>query len=287
MSRCPGPSQVQHLMMTLSCLLHRKAPQVFLQKFFPRELHILSMLRHPNIIHTYEVFENMQEKVYIVMELAPHDLLDFIKKRQHLSDEVAKRIFKQMCLALNYCHDLNIAHRDLKCENVLLDKDFNVKLCDFGFSRQCDTDAVGNIKYSKTFCGSKEYAAPEVTQGIPYDPKMSDAWSMGVVLFIMVCGFMPYNGSKPKTMLRLQKDHRVNFPKTFAIPKGSKDLILKLLHPCAVRRPTIEDILRHWWVSNDLTSRKPDEGSSTSASAPKTDGQDDAETADGQDQSQK
>uniref|UniRef100_A0A8C7BTG4 non-specific serine/threonine protein kinase n=1 Tax=Neovison vison TaxID=452646 RepID=A0A8C7BTG4_NEOVI len=80
---------------------------------------------------------------------------------------------------------------NLKCENLLLDKDFNIKLSDFGFSKRCLRDGSGRIILSKTFCGSAAYAAPEVLQGIPYQPKVYDIWSLGVILYIMVCGSMP------------------------------------------------------------------------------------------------
>uniref|UniRef100_H3ACH2 non-specific serine/threonine protein kinase n=2 Tax=Latimeria chalumnae TaxID=7897 RepID=H3ACH2_LATCH len=227
----------------------KRAPADFLEKFLPREMEILAVVNHRYIVKTYEIFETSDGKVYIVMDLGVQgDLLEFIKTRGALPEEVARRMFRQLALAVKYCHDLNIVHRDLKCENLLLDKDYNIKLSDFGFSRRCFFDDTGKYVFSKTFCGSAAYAAPEVLQGIPYQPKVYDIWSMGVILFIMVCGSMPYDDSNIKRMLRIQKEHRVDFPRSKNVGPECKDLIYRMLHPDVQRRATIDDILYHPWL---------------------------------------
>uniref|UniRef100_A0A6I8MXT2 non-specific serine/threonine protein kinase n=1 Tax=Ornithorhynchus anatinus TaxID=9258 RepID=A0A6I8MXT2_ORNAN len=215
----------------------RKAPTDFLEKFLPREIEILAMLNHRSIIKTYEIFETSDGKVYIVMELGVQgDLLEFIKGRGALHEDDARKKFQQLSSAIKYCHDLDVVHRDLKCENLLLDKDFNVKLSDFGFSKRCHRDDSGKLLLSKTFCGSAAYAAPEVLQGIPYQPKVYDIWSLGVILYIMVCGSMPYDDSNIKRMLRVQKEHRVHFPRSKHLTSECKDLIYRMLQP-DVHRP--------------------------------------------------
>ncbi|XP_012325522.1 testis-specific serine/threonine-protein kinase 1 [Aotus nancymaae] len=227
----------------------KKAPADFLEKFLPREIEILAMLNHCSIIKTYEIFETSHGKVYIVMELAVQgDLLELIKTRGALQEDEARKKFHQLSLAMKYCHDLDVVHRDLKCDNLLLDKDFNIKLSDFSFSKRCLRDDNGRMTLSKTFCGSPAYAAPEVLQGIPYQPKVYDIWSLGVILYIMVCGSMPYDDSNIKKMLRIQKEHRVNFPRSKHLTGECKDLIYCMLQPDVNRRLHIDEVLNHCWM---------------------------------------
>ncbi|KAM9095569.1 testis-specific serine/threonine-protein kinase 1 [Sarcophilus harrisii] len=236
----------------------RKAPTDFLEKFLPREIEILAMLNHRSIVKTYEIFETSDGKVYIIMELGVQgDLLEFIKTRGALHEDDARKKFHQLSSAVKYCHDLDVVHRDLKCENLLLDKDFNIKLSDFGFSKRCLRDDGGRIMLSKTFCGSAAYAAPEVLQGIPYQPKVYDIWSLGVILYIMVCGSMPYDDSNIKKMLRIQKEHRVNFPRSKHLTGECKDLIYRMLQPDVSRRLHIDEILSHCWVQQVKPKTQP------------------------------
>ncbi|XP_001518965.1 testis-specific serine/threonine-protein kinase 2 [Ornithorhynchus anatinus] len=227
----------------------KKTPSDFVERFLPREMDILATVSHRCIIKTYEIFETSDGRIYIVMELGVQgDLLEFIKCRGALHEDVARKMFQQLSSAIKYCHDLDVVHRDLKCENLLLDKDFNVKLSDFGFSKRCHRDDSGKLLLSKTFCGSAAYAAPEVLQGIPYQPKVYDIWSLGVILYIMVCGSMPYDDSDIKRMLRFQKEHRVDFPRSKHLTSECKDLIYRMLQPDVHRRLRIDDILGHCWL---------------------------------------
>ena len=227
----------------------KKTPTDFVERFLPREMDILATVNHRSIIKTYEIFETSDGRIYIVMELGVKgDLLEFIKCRGALHEDVARKMFRQLSSAVKYCHDLDVVHRDLKCENLLLDKDFNIKLSDFGFSKRCLRDGSGRLTLSKTFCGSAAYAAPEVLQGIPYQPKVYDIWSLGVILYIMVCGSMPYDDSNIKKMLRIQKEHRVNFPRSKHLTGECKDLIYRMLQPDVTRRLHIDEILSHCWV---------------------------------------
>lgn len=227
----------------------RKAPKDFLQKFLPREMEILAIMNHPSIVKTYEIFETSVGKVYSVMELgAQGDLLEFIKRRGPMPEDVARKLFHQLASAVKYCHDLDIVHRDLKCENILLDKEFNIKLSDFGFARHIGRDDSGTLVLSKTFCGSAAYAAPEVLQGIPYEPKVYDIWSLGVILFIMVSGSMPYDDSNIKKMLHLQKQQNINFPRFKHLSSDCKDIIYRMLQPDVSKRLTVDHILNHSWL---------------------------------------
>ncbi|XP_042297887.1 testis-specific serine/threonine-protein kinase 2 [Sceloporus undulatus] len=227
----------------------KKAPSDFLERFLPREIDILAKVNHRSIIKTYEIFETSDGKVYIVMELGVQgDLLEFIKTKGALPEDIARKMFRQLCAAIKYCHDADIVHRDLKCENLLLDREYHIKLSDFGFSKRLTRDEEGKVIHSKTFCGSAAYAAPEVLQGIPYEPKVYDMWSLGVILYIMVCGSMPYDDSNIRKMLRLQKEHRVHFPKSKNLTIECKDLIYRMLQPDVGRRLRIEEVLNHTWM---------------------------------------
>ncbi|XP_053225029.1 testis-specific serine/threonine-protein kinase 1-like [Podarcis raffonei] len=233
----------------------RKAPRDFLERFLPREIEMLARVKHPCIIKTYEIFETSDGKVYIVTELGVQgDLLEFIKKRGAIPEDVARKMFYQLANAIKYCHELDIVHRDLKCENLLLDKEYNIKLTDFGFSKRVARDEDGRVVLSKTFCGSAAYAAPEVLQGIPYQPKVYDIWSLGVVLFIMVCGSMPYDDSNIKKMLKLQKEHRVHFPRSKVLSVECKDLIYRMLQPDVSRRLCIDEVLMHVWMQDQRSA---------------------------------
>ncbi|NWH61715.1 TSSK1 kinase, partial [Geococcyx californianus] len=182
-----------------------KAPQDFVKRFLSRELQALTSLHHPSIIKTYEIFETASGKVYIVMELGRKgDLLDYIKNTGAMKEDIARIKFQQLASAIKHCHDLDFAHRDLKCENIILDENLNMKLSDFGFSKYLSRDENGRIILSNTFCGSAAYAAPEVLQGMPYDPKISDIWSLGVILYIMVFASMPFDDSNVEKMIHIQ-----------------------------------------------------------------------------------
>ncbi|KAM4707107.1 testis-specific serine/threonine-protein kinase 1-like [Discoglossus pictus] len=229
----------------------KKAPTDFLEKFLPREMDILALMNHHSVIKTYEIFETSDGKIYIIMELGVQgDLLEFIKSRGALPEEVAHKLFMQLVRAVKYCHDMDIVHRDLKCENLLLDKDYNIKLSDFGFARRLTRDENDKIMLSKTFCGSAAYAAPEVLQGIPYQPKIYDVWSLGVILFIMVAGTMPYDDSNIKKMLKTQKEHKLEFPRSKHFSTECKDLINRMLHPDVTLRITVDEIISHPWISH-------------------------------------
>ncbi|NXL89033.1 TSSK1 kinase, partial [Alectura lathami] len=184
----------------------RKMPQDFLKRFLPREIAALKCLHHPSIIKTYEIFETSSKKVYIIMELGVRgDLLDYIRVTGGLEEGAARLKFQQLASAVKHCHDSDFAHRDLKCENILLDEHLNVKLSDFGFSKHLSRDENGRTILSKTFCGSAAYAAPEVLQGIPFDPRISDIWSLGVILYTMVHASLPFDDSNVRKMICVQK----------------------------------------------------------------------------------
>ncbi|CAH1231236.1 TSSK1B [Branchiostoma lanceolatum] len=226
----------------------RVAGKDFLQRFLPRELAIVQRLKHPNIVKVYQIIDT-PDKVYTVMEEAPHgDLLEYVQTRGAMSERRARETFRELAEAVSYCHAQDICHRDLKCENILLDAHGHVKLTDFGFARDAPSDDRGRPTLSQTYCGSAAYASPEVLRGKPYQPSSYDIWSLGVVLYIMVCGTMPFDDSNVRKMLRKQMDRKLNFSSTRVISQECKALIAQMLTPDVSHRPTIDEVLNSRWL---------------------------------------
>merc|ERR550534_1216833 len=161
------------------------------RRFLHREMSIWKDLDHPNVVKVFEVFD-LTQGCCIVMETTPHgDLLDHIQVHSFVPETDARRIFNQVVSAVDFLHERDIVHRDLKCENVLFFGDGKFKLTDFGFARSCRDIVAGTKVLSETFCGSVPYVAPEVLEGIAYNPKYSDVWSLGVMLYVMLYGILP------------------------------------------------------------------------------------------------
>lgn len=163
----------------------------FTKKFMLREMAIVKTIKHPNIIKFLQTIESTT-KMFIVMEDASYSsILDIVQRYRNINEQLAAIWFSQMCDGISFCHSRGIVHRDLKCENVLLDKYKNVKIIDFGFGK-----TEMNLKsLCSTCCGSYAYASPEILYGIKYIPQYSDVWSLGVILYIMVEGRVPFSDS--------------------------------------------------------------------------------------------
>lgn len=182
---------------------HGKVPKEYREKFFPRELDILMKVTHPNLISLHSILQR-STKVFIFMRYAEGgDLLEYVQRSGPIEESQTRRWFGQLVQALQYLHSLDIAHRDLKCENILLSRHNNIKVADFGFARQC-VDVNGRRELSRTFCGSAAYAAPEIVSAVAYNPKLADIWSLGVVLYIMLNATMPFDDSNLPQLLRNQ-----------------------------------------------------------------------------------
>lgn len=177
------------------------------------------------------------------------DLLDFVKNNGRVPEQQSWLWFRQMASGLHYLHGKNIAHRDLKCENILLSRKFNVKLADFGFARLC-MDHEGRRVLSRTYCGSAMYAAPEVVAGTPYNPKLADVWSLGVILFIMLNGRMPFDDANLRKLLKDQMSRNWIFRSRVRdiVSALAKNIVREILEPDITQRLTLNRVLTHEWV---------------------------------------
>ncbi|XP_026679824.1 testis-specific serine/threonine-protein kinase 1 isoform X2 [Diaphorina citri] len=227
--------------MKLACKIFDKenAPEDFLHKFFPRELEILTKIDNPHLVQVHSILQR-GPRVFIFMRYADNgDLLDHIKRAGPVAESNARTWFSQMLAGLEYLHSKNIAHRDLKCENILMTKRFNVKIADFGFARYC-VDKEGRRVLSRTYCGSAAYAAPEVISGNPYNPKLADIWSLGVITFIMLNAAMPFDDSNLKQLFKEQTSN--------ILSHQVKNLVGQILEPDITKRIRLDAIKAHDWL---------------------------------------
>ncbi|XP_074029598.1 testis-specific serine/threonine-protein kinase 3 [Leptinotarsa decemlineata] len=242
-------SERHHGNVAIKIVSKFSAPSDYLKKFLPREIDVVKGLRHTNLIRFLQAIETTH-RVYIVMEYADNgSLLDIIRK-DHFIDEVrSRKWFRELVNAVEYCHEKGVVHRDIKCENMLMDTGWNVKLSDFGFARGELISKNGQVILSETYCGSYAYASPEILRGIPYQPQHADVWSMGVVLYAMVFGKLPFDDSNYRELLK-QVSNKVVFPKEARVSTSCKSLISQILAPLKVRI-RISGIRRDPWFLTD------------------------------------
>ncbi|XP_045873170.1 serine/threonine-protein kinase SIK3 isoform X5 [Meles meles] len=211
-----------------------------LKKIF-REVQIMKMLCHPHIIRLYQVMET-ERMIYLVTEYASGgEIFDHLVAHGRMAEKEARRKFKQIVAAVYFCHCRNIVHRDLKAENLLLDANLNIKIADFGFS---NLFTPGQLL--KTWCGSPPYAAPELFEGKEYDGPKVDIWSLGVVLYVLVCGALPFDGSTLQNLRARVLSGKFRIP--FFMSTECEHLIRHMLVLDPSKRLSMEQICKHKWM---------------------------------------
>ncbi|XP_053225302.1 serine/threonine-protein kinase MARK2 isoform X15 [Podarcis raffonei] len=212
-----------------------------LQKLF-REVRIMKVLNHPNIVKLFEVIET-EKTLYLVMEYASGgEVFDYLVAHGRMKEKEARAKFRQIVSAVQYCHQKFIVHRDLKAENLLLDADMNIKIADFGFSNEF---TFGNKL--DTFCGSPPYAAPELFQGKKYDGPEVDVWSLGVILYTLVSGSLPFDGQNLKELRERVLRGKYRIP--FYMSTDCENLLKKFLILNPSKRGTLEQIMKDRWMN--------------------------------------
>ncbi|XP_065068369.1 MAP/microtubule affinity-regulating kinase 3-like isoform X3 [Rhopilema esculentum] len=212
-----------------------------LQKLF-REVSIMKFLDHPNIVKLYEVIET-EKTLYLVMEYASGgEVFDYLVAHGRMKEKEARAKFRQIVSAVQYCHQKHVIHRDLKAENLLLDADMNIKIADFGFSNEF---SPGNKL--DTFCGSPPYAAPELFQGKKYDGPEVDVWSLGVILYTLVSGSLPFDGQNLKELRERVLRGKYRIP--FYMSTDCENLLKKFLVLNPEKRASLEMIMQDKWMN--------------------------------------
>ncbi|XP_041731659.1 MAP/microtubule affinity-regulating kinase 4 isoform X3 [Coregonus clupeaformis] len=213
-----------------------------LQKLF-REVRIMKGLNHPNIVQLFEVIET-ENTLYLIMEYASGgEVFDYLVSHGRMKEKEARAKFRQIVSAVHYCHLKNIVHRDLKAENLLLDADSNIKIADFGFSNEF---TMGNKL--DTFCGSPPYAAPELFQGKKYDGPEVDIWSLGVILYTLVSGSLPFDGQNLKELRERVLRGKYRVP--FYMSTDCEGILRRFLVLNPTKRCTLEQIMNDKWINS-------------------------------------
>ncbi|CAK7274575.1 serine/threonine-protein kinase gin4 [Sporothrix epigloea] len=202
-----------------------------------REVAILKLIEHPNIVKLHDIWENRNE-IYLILEYVENgDLFTYVSQNGALTEEASVFVFRQMMSAVQYCHAYNICHRDLKPENILLKADGQIKIADFGMAALHQ----GPQSHLQTSCGSPHYAAPELLKARPYRGDKADIWSMGVILFVMLAGRLPFDEDDMGLMLAKAKKGIYAMPSSFS--PDAKDLVHRILQT----EPEVRISMKRMW----------------------------------------
>lgn len=215
-----------------------------------REIHHHRRIHHPNIVQLFEVIET-ESNIWLVSELCSGgELYDYVVERGTIPEPEARIIFGQLCLAIAHIHSQGVVHRDLKLENILLDAQRNVKLSDFGFTREFESRM-----YMDTRCGTTAYAAPEMLADKRYLGQEIDIWSLGIILFVLLCGYLPFDDDDDRELRRQIIKVPVSVP--LHLSAEAQDLIYSILQKDGSRRLSIFGILSHPWFAAPVATPAP------------------------------
>ncbi|XP_037135024.1 serine/threonine-protein kinase BRSK1 isoform X3 [Syngnathus acus] len=205
-----------------------------------REIAILKLIEHPHVLKLHDVYEN-NKYLYLVLEhVSGGELFDYLVKKGRLTPKEARKFFRQIISALDFCHSHSICHRDLKPENLLLDEKNNIRIADFGMASLQVGDSL-----LETSCGSPHYACPEVIRGEKYDGRRADVWSCGVILFALLVGALPFDHDNLRQLLEKVKSGVFHMP--HFIPPDCQSLLKGMIEVNPEKRLTLETIQKHAW----------------------------------------
>ncbi|KAM9078671.1 serine/threonine-protein kinase BRSK2 isoform X2 [Balaenoptera acutorostrata] len=217
-----------------------------------REIAILKLIEHPHVLKLHDVYEN-KKYLYLVLEhVSGGELFDYLVKKGRLTPKEARKFFRQIISALDFCHSHSICHRDLKPENLLLDEKNNIRVADFGMASLQVGDSL-----LETSCGSPHYACPEVIRGEKYDGRKADVWSCGVILFALLVGALPFDDDNLRQLL--EKVKRGVFHMPHFIPPDCQSLLRGMIEVDATRRLTLEHIQKHIWYIGGKNEPEPEQ----------------------------
>ena len=228
-----------------------KIVKVGLEDQIKREISIMKMVRHPNVLQLYEVMAT-KSKIYHVMEYAKGGELFKKVAKGKLNEEVAWKYFRQLIDAVDFCHSRGVYHRDLKPENLLLDENDDLKVSDFGLSAIAECKHQDGLLH--TTCGTPAYVAPEVINKKGYDGAKADIWSCGVILFVLLAGNLPFHESNLIEMYRKISKAEFKCPNWF--PSDVRRLLRKILDPNPSTRISIAKIKESSWFRKGLKSER-------------------------------
>lgn len=225
-----------------------------------REIEVLNRVNHPHLIQLIEVYET-QKKVFLVLEMCRGgELSDLLKEKNRFKEDEVKELMKQLAEAVVYMHDKDMVHRDLKLENILLStsessEQFNIKVADFGLCHMKGLPGCDELMHSR--CGTLYYMAPEVLKNKHEYSKLCDVWSMGVIMYALLCGRMPFNGdtaSRLETEIMLG-EIKFREPEWISIGEPAKELIRAMLNVDTVNRLTARQVLEDSWITGEQRKR--------------------------------
>mmetsp|Transcript_4193 Transcript_4193/g.6288 ORF Transcript_4193/g.6288 Transcript_4193/m.6288 type:complete len:459 (+) Transcript_4193:76-1452(+) len=220
-----------------------------------KEISIMKMINHHYVVGVKDVFAT-SAKIFIVLEfVGGGELFDKIANEGKLSEDKARFYFRQLVEGLEHCHNNGVCHRDLKPENLLLDTEGNLKISDFGFSTlnigDADGDGDARAELLHTTCGTPNYVAPEVLGKDGYDGKKADVWSIGVILYVLLAGYLPFDENTMAGLFQKIKAADFEYPAWFS--DEARNLISKVLVPDPQQRARISDLKQHSWFTKGGT----------------------------------
>ncbi|KAJ1650788.1 hypothetical protein IWQ61_008493 [Dispira simplex] len=217
-----------------------------------RETNILTVINHPNIIRIMKRADTKNNTVLVMEYAQGGELLSYIRQHGRLREEEARKFFREVISAIDYCHQHGILHRDLKLENIMLDEKKHVKIIDFGFANIFFRDRLLD-----TFCGSPFYAAPEMVNGVRYRGPEVDIWSMGVILFFMLIGRTPFEGENLREIYQKISQGMYTIPPHMNISNAAADLIRHMLNTSKETRISMTQVRLHPWVNEGYSELPP------------------------------